>query len=197
MWDFFSDDPVLQQYENKAVSPGQHASVMVHGWLFGEFLASDRRAHQCFPLFSITAPRNVAVPVASDLANPRQWLRTAAGDGRYTYADQHVHRDEPVDLGGLFFSEVFQGSDMARFALADRSLPASFSATVVDVESRRAMVAVVVLLPGDPDDDAAADAIVDAAIRSAASPADIGKAIGTRWGSEIAAGALPPEMTAA
>lgn len=175
--------------------PGHHASAMVHGWLFDGFFASGRRAHQLFPLFSITEPRNVAAPVASDLDNPRQWLRTAADGGQFAYADQHVHRDEPVDLGGLLFSEVFQGSDMARFALADPSLPASFSATVIDVESCRAMVAAVVLLPAaDGANDA--DAVVDAAVRSATSMVDIRDAISTRWGSEIAAATLP-DMTAA
>lgn len=35
--------------------------------------------------------------------DPPVWLPT---DGTVGWADQHVHRDEPIDLGGFLFAEV-------------------------------------------------------------------------------------------
>ena len=36
----------------------------------------------------------------------RRLQRGVPSDGTFTWADQHVHKDEPVDLGGFTFCEV-------------------------------------------------------------------------------------------
>eukprot|EP01052_Picozoa_sp_SAG31_P040122 SAG31_NODE_5732_length_2354_cov_6.233703_1_plen_317_part_00 len=130
-----------------------HASLMLHGWLFPDYHASGRKAHQKFPLFSITATANIAVPTEP---TPPQWLRV---DGQFSYADQHVHKDEPIDFGdGFIFCEVFFGSDMARVAALDPTAPCSLWMVAVDVETSRALVAFCVLLP--PSDGSEMDKVL-------------------------------------
>ena len=115
-----------------------HVSLMLHGWLFRDFHASGRKAHQKFPLIAVTG-RNFAMR-----GEAPQWLPV---NGKFGYADQHVHKDEPVDLGGFTFEEVFFGSDMARVAQAEPSMSAAAWVTAVDVESSKAIVALCILLP--------------------------------------------------
>jgi hypothetical protein len=115
-----------------------HVSLMMHGWLFGDFYESGRKAHQKFPLIAVSG-HNFAVRDEAP-----QWLPV---NGSFSYADQHVHKDEPVDLGGFSFAEVFFGSDMARVALDDPSRSAAGWVTAVDVEASKAIVALCVLLP--------------------------------------------------
>ena len=60
-----------------------------------EFQQSGRKAHQKFPLFALSSACNIAAP--QHLPPEPQWLRV---DGDFSYADQHVHKDEPILLGG-------------------------------------------------------------------------------------------------
>ena len=119
-----------------------HFSLMLHGWLFRNFRAqSDRKAHQKFPLLAIFEPNNLSMP---DAAAGPEWLRT---DGSFQWADQHVHRDEPVDLGGFLFSEVFVGSDMARARIRDPAEVASFWLAAVDCETGAGLLTLCIVLP--------------------------------------------------
>jgi hypothetical protein len=203
--------------QGAASTPTGHASLMLHGWLFASYAASGRKAHQKFPLFCLSGATNLAPPPAD--GGP-QWLPLPpppavpagggagdageAGEGQTApaaaaavgYADQHVHKDEPIDLGGFLFCEVFFGSDMARVAPASNT-PASVWVTAVDVESGRAVVALVVMLPaadpavaaaatavaaGGAEAAAAAEAALDAAVAAASSPAEVAAALRARWG---------------
>ena len=129
---------------------GDYFSLMLHGWLFRDFAASGRKAHQKFPLLACFGCHNLAEPEAS--AGP-DWLRL---DGSFCWADQHVHRDEPIDLGGFMFSEVFAGADMARVRLSNPEAIASFHLASVDLEAGAGLHTVGVILP--PTFSAAAEA---------------------------------------
>ena len=186
-------------------TPQPHVSLMLHGWLFGSYGASGRKAHQKFPLFCLSSPSNLASPPQD--GGP-QWLplplpTTAPGGGcgggsgdddggvapaepvaAVGYADQHVHKDEPIDLGGFMFCEVFFGSDMARVAVADGRAPACAWVAAVDVETGRALVTLAVLLPTAATGggaEAEAETVLDAAVAAAISPADVAAALRVRW----------------
>ena len=121
-------------------------NLYLHGWLFDEFVTSGRKAHQKFPLLAVFDAINVAPPPSSadGMAAP-EWLPLGSAFG---WADQHVHKDEPIDLGdGFMFSEVFFGSDMARVAIADCASPAAFWLAAVDSETAKGVLTLCVLLP--------------------------------------------------
>ena len=164
--------------DQAAACVAPHASLMLHGWLFDQYAASGRKAHQLFPLFSLSGGSNLAPPRQDEPA----WLRI---DGEFSYADQHVHKDEPIDLGGFIFCECFFGSDMARVAPLDPKVPCCCWATAVDVESARALVALVVLLPSE-----GGSAAVDAAITAAATAGEVAGAIKAAWGESGVEAAL-------
>jgi len=168
----------LGDYEKKIVVPEGHGSLMLHGFLFSEYYSSGRLAHQKFPLLAVTSPRNVAPP-----GEGPQWLRI---DGKFVYADQHVHADQGVDIGlpdGQLFAEVFFGSDMARVALEDPQSPASLWAVGLDLECGRAIVARVALLPSVDAAQVEAEAAVDHAIKAASSMREVREAMRARWGA--------------
>lgn len=175
---------VVSRVPPQAQSPGPvpaFASLMLHGWLFHAFAASDRKAHQKFPLLSIHDPDNVVSAPAAALEAPA-WLPT---NGSFGWADQHVHRDEPVDLGGFLFAEVFFGSDMARVGVADPKRPASLWAVAVDSEESKGLVTFVVLLPEvDPDIvGEITDVELDALLRGAKTVAEVATALRKRYGA--------------
>jgi len=62
------------------------ASLMLHGFLFHEFHASQRKAHQKIPLLTLLHTTNVR-PMPKNGAP--QWLPT---DGSFGWADQHVNK---------------------------------------------------------------------------------------------------------
>mmetsp|Transcript_54193 Transcript_54193/g.110570 ORF Transcript_54193/g.110570 Transcript_54193/m.110570 type:complete len:286 (-) Transcript_54193:264-1121(-) len=129
---------------------GPFVSLMLHGWLFDEFYQSGRKAHQKFPLIALLSASNVS-PVPSENRSEPQWLPT---NGQFGWADQHVHKDEPVDFGdGFLFSEVFFGSDMARVAPADPTAPIVLWVAAVDTERKGGLLTCCVLLA---DGDSAA-----------------------------------------
>jgi hypothetical protein len=165
-----------------AAAPGAadpaFASLMLHGWLFESFAASDRKAHQKFPLLSLHRPHSL-LPSPSGGLDPPVWLPTT---GAFGWADQHVHRDEPVDLGGFLFAEVFFGSDMARVGIADPSLPSMAWVVAVDSEDVRGIVALCVFLPDS--DHSPADASADTELKAAVSPANVATALRRRYGAD-------------
>ena len=124
-------------------SGGEHFSLMLHGWLFGGFGASSRKAHQKFPLLAIwpVGDGNLASPEPD--AGP-EWLRV---DGSFGWADQHVHRDEPVDLGGFMFAEAFVGADMARIRPRDHQRVTSLWLAAIDIEARAGLLTLCVVVP--------------------------------------------------
>ena len=122
-------------------SDARHLSLMLHGWLFRGFAASNRKGHQKFPLLGVFEPTNLASPGPD--AGP-EWLRL---DGSFGWADQHVHRDEPIDLGGFLFTETFVGSDMARVLVNDPSRVASLWLAAVDTEASAALLTLCLILP--------------------------------------------------
>lgn len=148
-----------------------HLSLMLHGWLFPHFGAqSTRKASQKFPLLACVHASNLAALDPSAGREEPQWL--PIDGGRFGWADQHVHRDEPVDLGGFSFAEVFFGSDMARIEVLDPTQPASLWLAAIDhgaaadeavvdeaaaAVAPRGLLSLVVLLPADspPSLDAA------------------------------------------
>jgi len=93
-----------------------------------------------------------------------------------------VHRDEPVDLGGFLFAEVFFGSDMARVGIADPSLPSMAWVVAVDNEDVRGIVALCVFLPDSVHSPADADA--DTELKAAVSPAYVATALRRRYGAD-------------
>ena len=164
-----------------AAAPGAadpvFASLMLHGWLFDSFAAADRKAHQKFPLFSLHKPHNL-LPSPGGGLDPPVWLPTTTG--AFGWADQHVHRDEPIDLGGFLFAEVFFGSDMARVGVADPLLPAMAWVVAVDSEDLRGIVALCVFLPDS--DHEQADTEADAELKAAVTPADVAATLRRRYG---------------
>ena len=156
-----------------------HASLMLHGWLFDRFGATpSRKAAQKFPLLAVVGATNLAPLDAAAGREPPAWLPT---DGSVCgWADQHVHRDEPLDLGGFCFAEVFYGSDMARVACRDPSRVATLWLAAVDqsaadrggagdaeaAASARGLLTLVVLLP--PDAPPAVEAALSGARPTAA-----------------------------
>lgn len=156
-------------------SQSPFASLMLHGFLFHEFQASQRKAHQKFPLLALLHTTNVR-PMPENGAP--QWLPT---DGSFGWADQHVHKDEPVDFGdGFVFSEVFFGSDMARFAVEDPSVPAALWVAAVDVERSAAFLACVVVLPNSV---AAGTTQLDESIRTASAVGDVAHLLAGEYGT--------------
>jgi hypothetical protein len=172
------------------VADPEFASLMLHGWLFRNFGASDRKAHQKLPLISIHNGDNVIAAPGAGLDAP-QWLPT---NGEFGWADQHVHRDEPVDLGGFMFAEVFFGSDMARVGISDRQKPASCWVVAVDAEESRGLVSFVVMLPEATTEVGGeiADGELDALLKQASTPTDVATALRKRYGqaANIAATAV-------
>jgi len=162
----------------EGAAPAAHASLMLHGWLFAGFHASGRKAHQKFPLLALFGCDNVAAAPTAERALPA-WLPT---DGRFSWADQHVHKDEPIDLGGFLFSEVFFGSDMARVAPADAARPWTAWLAAVDTEAGRGLHTLVVGLPRD--------APTPAALRDAGTLWDVAAALREQWGAGGEAAAL-------
>jgi hypothetical protein len=122
-------------------SAAQHLSLMLHGWLFRDFGASGRKAHQKFPLLAVFRPHNLSPPESR--AGP-EWLRI---DGSYGWADQHVHCDEPVDLGGFAFAEAFVGADMARVKVREPRQVATFWLAAIDTEASAGLLTLCIILP--------------------------------------------------
>lgn len=102
-------------------------------------------------------------------------------DGRWSWADQHVHRDEPVDLGGFLFCEVFYGSDMARLAPVPGGSPATCWLAAVDAEAAQGLLTLCVILP-----EAEAGEGAEAALRDARTLADLAHALRSGWGEAAA-----------
>ena len=122
-------------------------NLYLHGWLFSDFATTGRKAHQKFPLLGVFDAQNILPPTGSgdDSVPAPEWLPI---DGAFGWADQHVHKDEPINLGdGFMFSEVFFGSDMARVGIADCALPAQFWLAAVDSETSKGVLTLCVLLP--------------------------------------------------
>lgn len=153
-------------------------SLMLHGWLFESFAASDRKAHQKFPLISVSPIHNI-LPAPGGGLDPPVWLPTATR--AFGWADQHVHRDEPVDLGGFLFAEVFFGSDMARVGVTDKSVPAAVWVVAVDSEDSRGLVTLCVMLPDTSGSEA--DTQMDAELKHASTPSDVATALTRRYGA--------------
>ena len=170
-------------------SPAACASPMLHGWLFPSFGQEQRKAHQKFPLLAVFGASGIDPP--ADEAP--QWLPTAAGV--WSWADQHVHRDEPVDLGGFTFCEVFYGSDMARlapsssFAEGSAARPSKFWLAAIDSEAGRGLLTLCVVLPpvtaAADSTDAAADDSCEAALRAARTVGELAAALRARWGDAV------------
>ena len=100
-----------------------------------------------------------------------------------------MHKDEPIDLGGFSFCEVFFGSDMARVACIDSAVPATFWLAAVDAEESRGVYTLCVLLPSsNAQDRGAADTTVDASLSNARTCGDAVQALRQRgWGACAAA----------
>ncbi len=131
-------------------------NIMLHGLLFPNYYKSGRKAHQKFPLLAIFGGNNVADAPLDSKDNPwstnPQCIYAGKNEGKFTWADQHVHKDEPIDFGdGFVFCEVFFGSDMARVSIADPNMPASFWVCALDMESKNAFLTYCVLLPQLPE----------------------------------------------
>jgi len=170
--------------------PAAAASPMLHGWLFPTFGQEERKAHQKFPLLAIFGARGLDPPAGET----PQWLPPAAGE--WSWADQHVHRDEPVDLGGFTFCEVFYGSDMARVAPSfyapdgGSARPAKFWLAAVDAEAGRGLLTLCVVLPpaaaaAAGSVDAVADDACEAALRAARTVGELAAALRVRWGGAV------------
>lgn len=144
--------------EGTSAPPSFHVSLMLHGWLFGEFHASGRKAHQKFPLLCVLEAHNVACAPTSEREAP-QWLPVGhGGASSFGWADQHVHKDEPIDFGdGFIFAEVFFGSDMARVAPEAADVPSALYVACADLERSAGLLACIVLLPELADGPSAAD----------------------------------------
>mmetsp|Transcript_39915 Transcript_39915/g.94726 ORF Transcript_39915/g.94726 Transcript_39915/m.94726 type:complete len:410 (+) Transcript_39915:389-1618(+) len=177
-------EPRTQLLVSRMPVGGAHASLMLHGWLFAAFPHSDRKAHQKFPLLCLSSPHNLA-PAPDDPRDPR-WLpipseASAGGGAAVGYADQHVHKDEPVDLGGFLFSEVLVGSDMARIRPSDSAAPSAVWVVALDVETRRALATLAIALP-EAEPDSEAEATLDSSVGAARSNREVAAALSARWG---------------
>ena len=162
------------------------ASLMLHGWLFSDFGTSNAKARQGFPLLAVLEASNLA-PLGGDGRAEPQWL--PPDGGHFGWADQHVHRDEPMDLGGFPFAEVFFGSDMAKVAPANPAQLATLWLAAIDQAAirmdgalptpSRGLLTLVILLPADASptvDQALRRAVPDAAGIAAALRSALGEA---------------------
>jgi len=96
-----------------------------------------------------------------------------------------VHKDEPVDLGGFTFAEVFFGSDMARVAPADADAPMTAWVAAVDMEQARGLLTLCVCLPHV--------APVRPALREASTLWEVAAALRAQWGAAAHAAAAAVE----
>ena len=99
-----------------------------------------------------------------------------------------MHKDEPIDLGGFTFCEVFFGSDMARVAPAQPDAPMLLWLAAVDTEAARGLLTLCVCLPHAP---VAAEA--RAALCDASSPSEVANALRRHFGATAEAAAAAVE----
>ena len=71
--------PPSDAADTGATNQSPYANLMLHGWLFEHYATSGRKAHQLFPLFSLSGGSNLAPPREDEPA----WLRI---DGECSYA---------------------------------------------------------------------------------------------------------------